>query len=116
MIAWIWNWILFIGSIFCMALGVYFLLRENLFLSLVSIIVSSYFSSTRKYHYLQTEINDLKKKTNNIPLICFADYEELAKALNAKTLTGGVFYCVSNVPTIDCANRMMDLVRDYKAI
>ena len=53
--------ILFICSVCFLGCGVYFTLCNNLFLAIVAIITSSFFSSTSKHIELKSEIKKLKK-------------------------------------------------------
>jgi len=57
---------------------------------------------------------ELKTRAGPMPLLLTVDCQVFAEALDARRLTPGVFYNVSNVPDVDTANRLMDRVRDYR--
>lgn len=56
----------------------------------------------------------IKKETGSVPLIFELKQIDFEQGLKDHTLTGGVLYKVNEVFDKDCANRLMDKVRDYK--
>lgn len=60
-------------------------------------------------------LEEIKRKTGDVPLIVAVEFEEFRKALKGHRLTGGTFYVVGNVPDTETANRCMDSVRRYRA-
>lgn len=56
----------------------------------------------------------IKPRTGDLPLIVKVEFERFADALAKHQLFGGVFYKAQNVPDESTANRLADLVRDYK--
>ena len=55
------NNLLFFGSLVCLGLTIVFTIYNNLFLAVICIITSSFFSSTRKYNYLKNRIDSLNE-------------------------------------------------------
>lgn len=60
-------------------------------------------------------LDQLKRRTGDLPLIVSVEFGDFWSALQEHRLIGGVFYQVSRVPDLDSANRGMDLVRRYRA-
>jgi hypothetical protein len=58
-------------------------------------------------------LHDIKKQTGDIPLIVSVDYNSFKKALDSVQLLGGVLYNVTGTPNINCANKLIDKVRNY---
>ena len=59
-------------------------------------------------------VSELKRRAGGMPLVVSASFDEFSTALKEHRLTGGVLYKVSDVPDNDTANRMMDMVREYR--
>jgi hypothetical protein len=59
-------------------------------------------------------LDQLKRRTGDLPLIVSVEFGDFWRALQEHRLMGGVFYQVSRVPDLDSANRGMDLVRRYR--
>ncbi len=57
------------------------------------------------------KLENIKKTTEDIPLIVEVDFYDFNRALDANCLQGGVFYYVKNVPDIKSANLCMKRVR-----
>jgi len=49
-----------------------------------------------------------------VPLVVPVSYENFCRALEGRTLVGGVQYVVTETPSADAANRAMDRVREYR--
>jgi hypothetical protein len=56
---------------------------------------------------------DLKAKAGDLPLLVSVDFAPFQTALEKNRLTGGVFYKVDGVPSVDRANSLMEKVRAY---
>jgi len=54
------KYILFIGSMLFLLVGVYFALNNNLYISIVAIITASFFSSMRSSYELKRRIKRLE--------------------------------------------------------
>jgi hypothetical protein len=56
---------------------------------------------------------NLKAIAGDLPLLVSVDFASFQTALEKNRLTGGVFYKVQGVPSVDLANRLMEKVRAY---
>jgi hypothetical protein len=59
-------------------------------------------------------LKEIKQRTGDLPLVVTVDYGRFSEALRQHRLSGGVLYMVKEVPSLDEANRCMDLVRAYR--
>lgn len=59
-------------------------------------------------------ITELKTRLRDMPAAVNADYQPFVRRLASHQLPGGVLYKVKDVPDIDTANRLMELVRTYR--
>jgi hypothetical protein len=59
-------------------------------------------------------ITELKTRLRDMPAAVNADYQAFVRRLASHQLPGGVLYKVKDVPDIDTANRLMELVRAYR--
>jgi len=57
----------------------------------------------------------LKAMAGDLPLLVSVDFAAFQAALEKNLLTGGAFYKVQGVPSVDLANRLMEKVRAYRA-
>ncbi len=60
-------------------------------------------------------VADARLRAPDLPLVVGCDYPTFVRKLDEHSLTGGVLYKVTQVPDADTANRLMELVRAYKA-
>jgi hypothetical protein len=60
-------------------------------------------------------IKELKGKVGDIPAAVYANYGAFTERLKRHDLPAGVLYQVRKVPDVDSANRLMQLVRAYRA-
>lgn len=58
---------------------------------------------------------DLRKRAGDTPLVIRADYDDFSSKLAVHELPGGVLYEVFGAAGVDDANRLIDLVREYRA-
>jgi hypothetical protein len=58
-------------------------------------------------------LDQLKARTGDVPLSCFARFEPFVERLEKHALPGGVMYQVLGAPDIATANRVMEKVREY---
>ena len=58
---------------------------------------------------------EIRRRVGNLPLSVAVPYEQFLPALEARQLTGGVFYNVTGVPDAETARRVMERVRGYSA-
>ena len=58
---------------------------------------------------------DLKARIGDVPVAVFADYPKFVERLDRHELPGGVMYQVKNVPDVAAANRLMEIVREYRS-
>ncbi len=58
---------------------------------------------------------NLRAVAGDLPLLVSVDFTSFQTALEENRLTGGVFYKVQGVPSVDSANRVMEKVRAYRA-
>ena len=58
---------------------------------------------------------DLKARMGDMPVAVFAEYSKFAERLDRHGLPGGVMYQVKNVPDIATANRLIEVVREYRS-
>jgi hypothetical protein len=54
-------------------------------------------------------------QADDVPLVIQCRWEEFVRDLEAKKLPGNVLYDVSDVPSAEDANRVMEKVREYQA-
>ena len=57
---------------------------------------------------------EIKRRTGDLPLAVTVEYDGFREALRRHRLSGGVLYIVNEAPSLDEANRCMDLVRAYR--
>jgi hypothetical protein len=58
---------------------------------------------------------ELKSRTGDVPVSCFAEFGPFVERLERHELPGGVLYQVRGVPDVQTANRLMEKVRKYRA-
>lgn len=60
-------------------------------------------------------VADLKRQAGSLILVIPCGKDDFSAGLRDKTLPGGVYYSVGGLESIDEANRLMELVRAYRA-
>jgi hypothetical protein len=60
------------------------------------------------------ELEMIKSKAGDVPLIVGCDYSEFVRDLESHSLPGNVMYMVVGVPSIGEANLLMEKVRGYR--
>jgi len=60
-------------------------------------------------------LDELKRRTGEVPLVVETDVEPFTEKLDRHTLPGGVLYKVRGLPDVAAANRLMEKVRAYRA-
>jgi hypothetical protein len=59
-------------------------------------------------------LDQIRARTQDIPLVLAVDYPRFVDKLNRHELVGGVFYKVADAPDAATANRLMEKVRAYR--
>ncbi|MEI7884460.1 MAG: hypothetical protein WCI30_03820 [Clostridia bacterium] len=67
------------------------------------------FNELKAYHQLQK----IHQDRGNVPIFITIPYEEFVKMLTEKVLVGKAMYAVTNVPTVEIANKLMEKVKAY---
>jgi hypothetical protein len=59
-------------------------------------------------------LDDLQRRTGDVPLVVETDVEPFTEKLDRHTLPGGVLYKVRGLPDVAAVNRLMEKVRAYR--
>lgn len=73
-----------------------------------------YLGDDRGFPHAFEVLDELRRRTGDLPLVVMADFNDFLDKLNSHSLVGGVFYWVMKTPDVDTANRCMDKVRSYR--
>ncbi len=73
-----------------------------------------YLGDDRNFPPAFEDLPQLKSMAGDLPVVVSVDFLRFSRALEKKSLPGGVLYKVQNVPDVDTANRLMDAVRLYR--
>jgi len=60
------------------------------------------------------EIHDIRKMTGDTPLRFEVSPEEFLNGIKNKTLPGGIEYLCTNIKTVDQANKLADMAKEYR--